>query len=158
MLVTAVSVLHGCILWVSILIPALHLSLGRGGARAAGQRLSAALVCWLRFPTVTVRPELATKGKRQRDVNNVKCIWNPAFFGGPAFAERVQQQTGILPWPGLCPLFPSENNNELQACAILPGSYSLAFKLRAERLCSSIGQHRETCSALSHYGLMQRYF
>lgn len=120
-LVIAVSVLHGCIVSLSILFPAQALQ-SHGGARVAGQRLSEALVCWLHLPRATVCPELTTEGKRQRAVNNPKCIWILVFSGTPILAERVQQQTGILPWPGLCLLFPNESNNELWACAFLPVS------------------------------------
>lgn len=70
-------------------------------------------VCWLRFPRVTVCPELTTEVNRQSAVNNLKCISIFVFFGSPTFAERVQQQADILPWPGLCLLFPVETNNEV---------------------------------------------
>jgi len=95
---------------LSILIPALAPQCW-GGTCAAGQRLSAGLVFWLHFPRVTVFWEITTEGKRQRAVNNLKKYSDFLFLWEPPFAERVQQQTGILPWRGLT--FRSESNNKL---------------------------------------------
>lgn len=41
--------------------------------------------------------DLTTEGKRQRAVNNLKCIWTFAFSGSLPFVEMVQLQTDILP-------------------------------------------------------------
>lgn len=100
MFLIAVSVLHGCVLSLSVLIPALCPQ-SWDSACVAGKRLSAALVFCLHLSRVTVFPELTTEGRSQRAVYNLKYILDFIFSGCPPFAERVQQQTGIFPWPGL---------------------------------------------------------
>lgn len=57
------------------------------------------------------RTDLTIEGKRETAVNKLKSIWTIAFSGSPPFVEMVQQQTGILPEPGLCLLFPHESSN-----------------------------------------------
>lgn len=146
-LVIAVSVLHGCIVSLSILFPAQALQ-SHGGAHVAGQRLSEALVCWLHLPRATVCPEPTTEGKRQRAVNNLKCIWIFVFSGTPTLAERVQQQTGVLPWPGLCLLFPIESNNELWACAFLPVSCLQTESREVARLYQAAHAHLQCIEPL----------